>query len=231
MPNSLKILLLRRKGYVGRGVHVGFGSWIDAEKVQLADNVRIGKFTQIKVRTLVMARDSEITNWVTVGGMDGPDSYLRLGVGSVIMERCYVNPTFGVSIGANVGVGGHTLIFTHGSWGNVLKGYPYQAGGVWILDDVWVPWRCTILPNVKIGQGSVIGACSLVNKSIPDHCLAVGIPAKVIQTNYPKPLTKAEKEEWNRRICEEASAYLNWKRINATSKNIADFKSRYGIRE
>ncbi len=43
--------------------------------------------------------------------------------------------------------------------------------------------RTVILPGVTIGKGAIIGAQSLVNKSIGDYCLAVGVPAKVIK-NY-----------------------------------------------
>ena len=38
-----------------------------------------------------------------------------------------------------------------------------------------------ILPGVKIGKGSVIGAGSVVVKDIPENCVAVGNPCKVIR--------------------------------------------------
>ncbi|MCY0979372.1 acetyltransferase [Chryseobacterium wangxinyae] len=39
----------------------------------------------------------------------------------------------------------------------------------------------TILPKVKIGSNVIIGAGSVVNKDIPDNCVAVGVPARVIK--------------------------------------------------
>ena len=45
----------------------------------------------------------------------------------------------------------------------------------------WVGANTVILPGVTIGSNSVIGAGSIVTKSIPDNCVAVGQPAKVIK--------------------------------------------------
>lgn len=57
----------------------------------------------------------------------------------------------------------------------VSKG-PIEIGkNVWICDNV------CILPGVKIGNNCIIGANSVVNKDIPDNCLAAGNPARVIK--------------------------------------------------
>lgn len=50
---------------------------------------------------------------------------------------------------------------------------------VTIGDDVWIGSRVTILPGVKIGNGCIIGAGSVVPKDIPDYAIAVGNPADV----------------------------------------------------
>lgn len=43
----------------------------------------------------------------------------------------------------------------------------------------------TILPNIKIGENVIIGAGSVVTKNLPDNCVAVGIPAKIIKELSP----------------------------------------------
>ncbi len=57
--------------------------------------------------------------------------------------------------------------------------YPDQA--VHLKDGCWIGANAIILPGVTIGKNSVIGAGSVVTKSIEDNVVAVGAPAKVIK--------------------------------------------------
>lgn len=50
-----------------------------------------------------------------------------------------------------------------------------------IGEDCWIGSNVTILGGVKIGNGCVIGAGSIVTKNIPDYSVAVGNPARVIK--------------------------------------------------
>lgn len=56
------------------------------------------------------------------------------------------------------------------------------AEPVTIGDNVWIGGSVTILPGVTIGNNVTIGAGSVVTKDIPDNCIAVGNPARVIKT-------------------------------------------------
>ena len=56
-----------------------------------------------------------------------------------------------------------------------------QSAPVTIEDDVWIGANCMILKGVTIGARSVIGAGSVVTKSIPADCIAAGNPCKVIR--------------------------------------------------
>jgi acetyltransferase-like isoleucine patch superfamily enzyme len=50
-----------------------------------------------------------------------------------------------------------------------------------IGDNVWIGENVCILSGVNIGTGCVVGANAVVNKDIPDYCIAVGVPAIVIK--------------------------------------------------
>lgn len=55
--------------------------------------------------------------------------------------------------------------------------------GIVLGNHVWIGERACVLYNTRIGDGSIIGAMSLVKGKIPNNCIAVGVPAKVIKRN------------------------------------------------
>lgn len=88
-----------------------------------------------------------------------------------------------VYIGDNVMIGPHTLITTvgHPLSPKGRRKHLAMAEPVQIGDDVWIGGNVTILPGVSIGNNVVIGAGAVVTKDIPDNCLALGVPAKVVR--------------------------------------------------
>ena len=77
----------------------------------------------------------------------------------------------------------------HGSYGDSHSDSPLTipservsvSQGVIIEDNVWIGESACILPGVTIGFGSIIGALSVVSKSIPPYSIAVGNPAKIVK--------------------------------------------------
>lgn len=69
-----------------------------------------------------------------------------------------------------------------------------------IENDVWIGANVTIMDGVKIGNGAVIGANSLVTKNIPPYAVAVGMPAKIINYRFNKSEIRKllNLEWWNR---------------------------------
>ena len=90
-----------------------------------------------------------------------------------------------LSIGNNCSIGMRTSILTHFYWG------PRRATGngqVVIEDDVFVGPHCVILPNVRIGRGSVITAGTVVSRNVPPHTYW-GVPPAEALAEVTVPLT------------------------------------------
>jgi acetyltransferase-like isoleucine patch superfamily enzyme len=92
-----------------------------------------------------------------------------------------------VSIGDNVSIGLRTSIFTHFYWGSKKSGD--HAGTVIIEPDVFIGPHCVILPNVRIGRGSVIKAGTVVTRNVPPGTFW-GEPAAEPLAHVTVPLTK-----------------------------------------
>ena len=125
------------------------------------------------------------------GGCTGPNSNVKIGNHVGIFEKTIINPSELVEIGDNVGIGGEVMIWTHGAWLDVTQGFPSDFGPVKIGNNVWLPARSIVLPNVVIGDDTVIGIGSVINRDLPSGCFAAGSPCKVIRENcYPKKFNK-----------------------------------------
>jgi acetyltransferase-like isoleucine patch superfamily enzyme len=67
---------------------------------------------------------------------------------------------------------------------------PEEVRPVTIRDGVWIGKHCIIFPGVKIGEGSVISAGSVVRGHVPPYSVAAGNPAKVIfRLKKPDPVS------------------------------------------
>ena len=56
-----------------------------------------------------------------------------------------------------------------------------DAKPIEIEDSVWLGAGCIVMPGVRIGRGTVVGAGSVVTRDLPSMCFAAGVPAKVIR--------------------------------------------------
>ena len=91
-----------------------------------------------------------------------------------------------VVIGNNVLLGSSVTILdcNHGMDAEEETGYFEQdmlLKEVHVEDGVWCGDHVIILPGVTVGKHSIIGAGSVVTKSIPSYCIAAGNPARVIK--------------------------------------------------
>jgi len=79
----------------------------------------------------------------------------------------------------------------------VRKGPPVTAKITTIGNDVWIGHGAFILPGVKIGDGAVIAAMSVVTKDVPPYALVAGVPAVVKRMRFPeKRAERMQKSRW-----------------------------------
>jgi acetyltransferase-like isoleucine patch superfamily enzyme len=61
-----------------------------------------------------------------------------------------------------------------------IRAQPPAGQPIVVEDDVWLGASAIVLGGVTIGQGSVVGAGSVVTRSLPPYSIARGVPAQVV---------------------------------------------------
>ena len=59
-----------------------------------------------------------------------------------------------------------------------------NKGDIVVGNDVWIGYEAVVMAGVKIGDGAIIGARSLVTKDIPPYTIVGGLPAKPIRKRF-----------------------------------------------
>lgn len=96
---------------------------------------------------------------------------LKLGKNFDIGTFSYINCRYGVEIGNFVQIGSHCSIYSHST-------IDEKQGPVILKENCRIGTHSTVMPNVTIGENSIVGAYSFVTQNIPPNELWVGIPAK-----------------------------------------------------
>lgn len=116
----------------------------------------------------------------------GYGGYLSIGDESSIHPRCqlnaYVSP---IQIGSGVMIAPNCAFYSydHGiAPDQPIREQPLQTkGGITIGDEAWLSVGVIVLSGVRIGNGAVVGAGSVVTEDIPDETIAAGVPARVVK--------------------------------------------------
>lgn len=89
-----------------------------------------------------------------------------------------------ITIGSNCALTKGVKIFTHGGAGVARRKYPnYDVFGmVEVGDYCYIGTNSLIMPGVKIGNGSMVAAGSVVTKSVPPNMVVGGNPARILCT-------------------------------------------------
>jgi len=75
--------------------------------------------------------------------------------------------------------------------GQPVIGQPHEERDVRIGARTWLGANVVVLPGVQIGDGCVVGAGSVVSRSLPAEAVAVGVPARVVRERRPASSERA----------------------------------------
>ncbi|PIC63094.1 acetyltransferase [Sporosarcina sp. P13] len=120
--------------------------------------------------------------------------FLRMNVGKHTAFALMVVPDVmfpeRISVGDNSIIGFNSTILAH----EYLID-EYRIGDVEIGSNVLIGANTTILPGVKIGDGAIVSAASLVNRDIPAGCFAGGNPVRIIYSAEEMQLRAAKEDK------------------------------------
>lgn len=122
----------------------------------------------------------------------GEDKVLHIGKNVQMNDYVHITAMTNVSIGDNVLMASKIYISdcTHGCYAGDENDSnpntnpidrPLSSKPVIIEDNVWLGEFVSVLSGVTIGKGTIIGANSVVSKSLPPYVIAVGTPAKGVK--------------------------------------------------
>lgn len=154
------------------GLHIGKGVNLGKISCEWPSSVQIGNYCDIQ---------NNVKFWIK-------DPYLKsnvilIGNNVFIGRNCEFNCSNSISVGDNCLIASNTTFvdINHSMDKEFLiNSQPIKSQPIIIEEDVWIGSGSTILIGVRIGKGSVIGAGSVVNKSVPDYEIWAGLPAKKI---------------------------------------------------
>lgn len=167
-------ILAKRANVVAKG-NLIIESWQNGDNLIL---ISLGENSTLKIEgNFIIGQGVKISV--------GPNAILRLGgqflsSGSGITCDTMIMASKSIEIGKDVIIAWGVYI-TDSDW-HTIEGRD-MISPVFIGNNVWISHDVSILKGASIGQGSIIGAKSLVISNVPEHCLAAGIPAKVVQQN------------------------------------------------
>ena len=123
-------------------------------------------------KNINIQRRANIARRITIGDYSGIGAY------SVIQGN--------VTIGEHVMMGPEVYIYTqnhrHDSIDKTMDSQGFEEEKPVIIgNDVWIGSRVTILPGVRIGNGAILGADSVITKDVPDYTIVAGNPAKIVK--------------------------------------------------
>ncbi len=181
----------------------------DGVRIRFASHVRLGSGSYLDHGVYLHACPAGITigdgTYVMKNAIlhvynfrDLPHAGIRIGQRSLIGEACILRGQGGITIGDDVFLAPLVQMLAvnhvyHDTTQPIsLQGITCQ--GITVRDGAWIGSGAIILDGVTVGRNAVVGAGAVVTRDVPDYCVVVGNPARVVRDLRAQPApTPAEK--------------------------------------
>lgn len=178
--------ILYNFAFTSRFKYFGKGCILDINgNVKIGKNVFIGDYVSLIVEkgaTLTIADNSFIGENCYIKCYGGN---IEIGENVSINSKCFLNGAGGLSIGNNTRIGTQSIMISSNhifeDTSVLIKDQGTTRVGVSIGENVWFGARVTVLDGITVASHVVVGACGLVNKSILERGVYVGIPARKVK--------------------------------------------------
>ena len=116
-------------------------------------------------------KEGKLTKWNwMVQNVKGLKMGKRVDIGAFT----YINAKKGIELGDDVQIGSHCSIYSV----STIDG---KEGKIVLKKGACIGSHSVVMPGVTVGENSIVGAFSFVNKDIPGSVIALGVPAKVVK--------------------------------------------------
>lgn len=190
-PKLRNILYKSIFNRIGSKVYIQNGAeFLGSAAIELGDGVHIFKGVRLDAlghenNTIYLGSAVALERYVDIGSLNNTSIYID--------DQTFIGPHVCIAGPGNIIIGKQCMIAAHtGIYANShqfadpttpIRQQGLTTKGIIIEDDCWLGHgvTVTVLDGVNIGQGSVIGAGSVVTRDIPPYSVALGTPARVIK--------------------------------------------------
>lgn len=244
LPSCVKKLVYRLRGnHIGRHVKLQLGAVVLCKnKFSIGDGTEIGYFTSLSGNEVCVGKRCNLRSAVIINAHKivigdevtvSETAIIRAGhlseKSEIIIDdlvhvfpHTTIDPSCRVHLHEECAVGPGCSVFTHGSYKNILEGYPVTYGDVNIGCRVELTYNVFVAPGVSIGDDTVVAYGSFVNKDLPATVMAAGCPAVVKRTKeqFAPTLSEERKQLIIKEIVGEFEKHMAFSNIPMNTQDI-----------
>lgn len=189
------VIVCPQRFHIGSHTEIGFFTSIAGNYINIGHHTNIRSAVILNAPNIIIGNDVTISETAIIrAGHPTKDSALIIDDLVHIFPHTTIDPSRRVHLQEECAVGPGCSIFTHGSYKNILDGYPVTYGDVNIGKRVELTYNVFVAPGITIGDDSIIAYGSYVNKDIPTGVLAAGCPAQIKRTKEQFAPTPSDEE-------------------------------------